>query len=381
MLALSDRLSARGGADLYLQDLVTRTGRDFEWHLVFGHQDSTGIEVSDGYRTRHRLESLSLRSRSGSENDFRAALRRVAPDALVVQNVMDAETLTLVAGSEIPAVAVLQDHRTFCPARGKVFPDGEPCHEPIGPACDRCFTDAGTLDTGLRDRRLGLVRARQSALVAFDALVVLSRYMADEVASSGLSRPRVIPPALPPPAPLGPAPGRPTVAYVGRLAWQKGVHLLVRCVADLRLSSDPPPRLLLIGDGPQRDELEALAAASGLDSVEFTGWIPRDEVGRRLAEASVLALPSLWAEPYGIAGAEAAAQRLPVVAFDVGGVREWAGPGDSLVPPNRDDLLAQALAQALTEAAGRERTDPEPVDVGCFTESWTRLLTELCGRA
>src|SRR5207237_8984610 len=86
-----------------------------------------------------------------------------------------------------------------------------------------------------------------------------------------------------------PSAGR-DVVYAGRLSPEKGADVLVDAWA--RLSSAPPDaRLVLIGDGPERARLAAMAEAAGRPVV-LPGALPADETQRRLATARVVVVPS-----------------------------------------------------------------------------------------
>lgn len=136
----------------------------------------------------------------------------------------------------------------------------------------------------------------------------------------------------------------PTVICVANLRRQKGHLTLVRAFAQVRHRL-PEARLVLVGDGELRSELELEISRLGLgDSVRLTG--PVADVWEELARADVFALASLY-EPLGVAVIEAMAAGLPVVATAVGGVPE-------LVEPERTGRLvspgdAAALADAVTE--------------------------------
>ena len=111
---------------------------------------------------------------------------------------------------------------------------------------------------------------------------------------------------------------------------------------------------MVAGDGPARPALEALSAALGVgDRVTFLGWVDADESRRLLGAARVLALPSLWEEPFGLVGIEALAAGTPVVASEIGGVPTWLadGQGGFLVPPGDERALAHALRRVLAEDA------------------------------
>jgi glycosyltransferase involved in cell wall biosynthesis len=75
-----------------------------------------------------------------------------------------------------------------------------------------------------------------------------------------------------------------------------------------------------------------------------------DERWAALRQATLLALPSSWPEPFGLVGLEAAALGIPAVAFDLGGVREWLRPGINGYLAPGDPPRASGLADAMVEA-------------------------------
>jgi glycosyltransferase involved in cell wall biosynthesis len=115
---------------------------------------------------------------------------------------------------------------------------------------------------------------------------------------------------------LTPARAKADVVTVGRLIKHKNVDLLIRATALLAVER-PGLRVLVIGDGPERSELERLARQLGvIKNVKFTGYVERDQDKLRLMKtARVCALPSTR-EGFGIAALEAMACGLPVVVVD-----------------------------------------------------------------
>jgi glycosyltransferase involved in cell wall biosynthesis len=136
----------------------------------------------------------------------------------------------------------------------------------------------------------------------------------------------------------------PIVLCIARLSPEKGVDVLLKAMASL-----PEARLLIAGDGPERAALEASAPAN----VTFLGF--RQDVPALLTEATVVAVPSRQ-EGLGLAALEAMAAGVPVVASDVGGLREvvLADKTGLLVPPDAPEALASALRTLLTDAPRRE---------------------------
>jgi glycosyltransferase involved in cell wall biosynthesis len=133
----------------------------------------------------------------------------------------------------------------------------------------------------------------------------------------------------------------PVFLCVGSLIERKNVVRLADAFAHLGTG-----RLVFVGDGPLRSELE------GRVNVEITGYVPHDQVPRYLAEATVLCQPSLI-EPFGQALLEAMASGRSVVATRVGGPPEF-------VPPEAGVLVDPLDTPALAEAMSRAASFPSP---------------------
>lgn len=160
-----------------------------------------------------------------------------------------------------------------------------------------------------------------------------------------------------------------TVLFVGRLVERKGVAHLIEALARLRQPSST--RLVVVGDGPERPRLEALARSRGLgDRVLFRGKVSDAELQRVYRDADVLVLPSVVdargdTEGLGVVLLEAMNYGVPVIASRIGGIVDIVADGESgvLVPPGDAGALAAALERVLGDAGlaralgerGRER--------------------------
>jgi len=128
-------------------------------------------------------------------------------------------------------------------------------------------------------------------------------------------------------------------------------HETLFAAAALLAPSCPDLRYQVVGDGARRAELEALARARAIDHlVEFLGH--RDDVPALLAAADLFVLPSR-SEAFPNGAIEAMAAGLPVVASDVGGLRDLVDPGRTgiLVPPADPDALAGAMRSLVADPA------------------------------
>jgi sugar transferase (PEP-CTERM/EpsH1 system associated) len=139
------------------------------------------------------------------------------------------------------------------------------------------------------------------------------------------------------------------IGTVGRLSPEKGgVDVLVRAVERLR-QTHPRARLLVVGDGALRPDLERVASELGSNAI-FAGT--RTDVARLLSAMDIFVLPSLK-EAMPIALLEAMAMRLPVIATTVGGVPEIVDDGKTglLVPPGDEAALHRALYRLADDPA------------------------------
>ena len=157
----------------------------------------------------------------------------------------------------------------------------------------------------------------------------------------------------PPPTEVEPEPLEPgTFVFVGRLTRQKALGVAIEAVARV-----PAAKLVVVGDGPERAELERLAAASeGASRVRFLGLRTRDETLRIVAGAEAGLLSSDW-ENLPHSAVEALSVGVPVVSTAVGGVPEVVTDGENglLVPPGDPEALAAAIRRILDEPGLRDR--------------------------
>jgi glycosyltransferase involved in cell wall biosynthesis len=332
LLHVADRLTDRGGASTWMLGVLDALAAEHEVRLVVGTDDGRvrppcGVDVRPG-----------LEARTDAPVDLDDLVEGFAPDVVHVHNVVNPAFLDR-AARRPRTILTVQDHRFFCPTRGKWTLAGEVCRRPLTrELCAACFGDPAYFREvhSLTERRL--LAARRLPVT------VLSRYMREELVAAGVP-PRgvhVVPPFVhgldPGAAPSGP----PCVLFVGRLVEAKGVRDAVEA---WRRSGVELP-LVLAGTGPLRAELSAQAGRGEGPGLEVLGWVGRDGLSGVYRRARALLLPSRWQEPFGIVGLEALAFGVPVVAWESGGVSEWH-PGPCLVPWGDVPALARALADAV----------------------------------
>ncbi|HEY9859547.1 MAG TPA: glycosyltransferase [Candidatus Obscuribacterales bacterium] len=145
-----------------------------------------------------------------------------------------------------------------------------------------------------------------------------------------------------------PVPDEPRLVCVGRLSEQKG-HLLLLEAASRLAAEGLPFKLVLVGDGPLRPQIETLIARHGLqDHIEITGWASNNQVQQHILASRAMVLPS-FAEGLPVVVMEALALGRPVISTYVAGIPELVEPGTCgwLVPPGSVESLTGAMRAAL----------------------------------
>jgi len=150
--------------------------------------------------------------------------------------------------------------------------------------------------------------------------------------------------------------GGTVITFVGRLIYAKGVQDLISAFPMIK-ETVPNVKLLIVGDGPYRCQLEDLTAGTGCDKdIKFLGQKTQDQIIEILSATDIFTHPS-YSEGLGTSVMEAASIGLPIIATDVGGTREIIEHGET-------GLLIKAreprqIAEAVSLLAGNKQAAPE----------------------
>jgi glycosyltransferase involved in cell wall biosynthesis len=270
------------------------------------------------------------------------------PEAIHLHQLDDPEIVDALRGS---APVVVSAHAyTACTSGVHYFRPGHECTRPHGPGCVPNLTVRGCAH--VRDPRPLPSSYRQAArgldaLKRADLAISYSTSVDRHLAVNGVARRAVVPlfTTMVPQAGSGHATRR-RVVFAGRIVRPKGVGVLIRAARAV------DAELVICGDGFQMNAMRRLARRLGVERrVNFTGWLGAEDLARELADASVVAIPSLWPEPFGLIGIEALAAGRPVIASSTGGVLDWLEDDVTglCVRPGDVRGLARALGELLAD--------------------------------
>lgn len=328
----------------------------------FGHRVITYSHDNAEIESYSLFEKLWFPFNTAYSRETYRELRKIVaeerPDVAHVHNVfplLSPSVYQALADGGIPIVQTVHNFRFMCP-NGLFYTHTQICERckygnTLHAVLRRCYRNSFVLSL-VYALTIGLHRKRGTFRL-IDRYIALTEFGASKLAESGVTtrdRIRVLGNFLPDPLPtLGSETGRlPYVLYLGRVALEKGISVLIEALAT-------HGRLLLkiAGDGPQLQSLQALVHRLGLSSrVEFLGRVTGETKQRLLREATALTLPSVCYENFPVTILESFAVATPVIASDIGSI-------PYLVKHERNGLLfgpsdSRALGDALLELT----TDP-----------------------
>jgi glycosyltransferase involved in cell wall biosynthesis len=256
-------------------------------------------------------------------------------------------------------VQTLHNYRLICPA-ATLFREGRPCEKCVGklplPAIrHKCYRQSRTA-SATAVVSLGIHRALGTYANEIDAYIALTNFARDKFLEAGFDadRIRVKPNFLDPDPGAGRGNGQ-FALFVGRLTEEKGVRSLLRAWEDANNSI----RLKICGDGPLMEEVKS--ASEKNPKVEYVGRRPLAEVLELMGQASALIFPSLWYEGFPRTIVESLACGTPVIASDLGSMKELIAPGrtGALFTPRDATHLARTVIELLANPDGLQHMRQE----------------------
>ena len=378
ILQINDKYSLVGGSEKTLRvcsEQLARLGHE----VLVVHGEDEAVDEPDTPWRQYSVPSLRTCTPLGEYTNCLRSLMELIhnerPDIIHVRNFSGFRCNEQLAKS-VPVVRTVHTIWGYCPNGMKYLArTGGICEKKFG---YHCLLGIGARGCGIYEdgRPIPAIEwgtrlmaccmaARTDALLS--GIIVTSDYMRQEIARCGVSKDLigiVAPPVeIRTRAETLEPPSEKRLLYVGRIIVLKGLDLLLDAV---RLLPEGV-HLDVVGDGPSCQLSKAYAEKLGVrDRVTFHGWVDYDHLGDLYSKSCAVAFPSIAAEAFGNVGPEAMVHGRPVVAFDVGGIREWLVDGENgfVVPPGDTVAFAQKLRILLDDPnrafemgmAGRERT-------------------------
>jgi len=331
------------------------------------------------------------------EKDFAHFLAETKPDLVHFQHVQGVSARLISLARHLPRVMTLHDYWYFCANSQLIRPDRQVCGGPrAGWSCVDCATARADLQP-LRALRplVALPFAYRNTylrglLRSIDLFIAPSYFLRQQYVGQGfpgdrirvlengvdLERLRAESGAVVEPPPL-----RPHIAFIGSLAWQKGVHVLIKAFNQISEQA----ALTIYGSEkvfPEyAQELRQLAANP---TIRFAGALNHRAVGKALQTIDCLVVPSVWYENSPLVIQEAFAMSVPVVASRLGALEEKVqeGVNGRLFAPGDDRELARILRQLIGQpqqlASLRQAIRPGP-DMWQHSQMVEALYREISG--
>jgi glycosyltransferase involved in cell wall biosynthesis len=249
---------------------------------------------------------------------------------------------------KVPVVHYLHNYRMGC-ANGFFLNHGQPCERCLGGNFWPAALTACWRNSRLISGMMGLVLRRVRSVGTFHnvaAWVALSQAQRSKHIAMGIPQDRihVVPHFYEPKGDSIPPRPNGNVLFLGRLSPEKGVnHLLLAW----KLVQSKGRKLIIAGDGPEKERLQKQARELGLADVQFVGFLDREQQRAVWAKTAFSVIPSIWSEPFPLTFLESWTQTRTFVANRLGAMAE-------VVVEEKDGLLADPFSPESLSARIQE---------------------------
>lgn len=307
--------------------------------------DIPGVRVHQSPRLFEGRATMSER--------FAGSLDR-SPEVIHIHQVDD-PSIVRFAREHAPVLISVHGY-TACASGVHYFKPGEECDRAHGPGCWANLSARGCGHTRRPERLPAAYKRATQQLRAIkdaDLAVCYSSAIERHLTVNAVQRQAMVPLFSTVPAKTGVGHRtRRRVVFAGRVVTPKGVGVLIRAARMVQAE------FVICGDGWNLESSRRLARRLRVEQrVHFRGWLDAHHTAEEFANASIVVVPSLWPEPFGLVGIEAFAAGRPVVASATGGIKDWLEDGVNglLVRPGDVNDLARALEELLSDPARQER--------------------------
>ncbi len=357
-LHLSTKTDLRGGVETYLDDLLALGP-------AHGHDPEVGWLEQSLRPGRWNLfigEGLERRNMTATELGAQVQTHAASRSAVVHLHTVDPALGLMISRGSQATVLTYHDNRFHCLSGSKFFRfQDQACEVKVGLRCVfnafRCGCTNRNPSNLINDFQR--VQAERKLMRAASALIANSSYthaallecgaQADQVHTLNYFTRGVLP-----------SDDRPTgpVLALGRMTPTKGFHHLVRA-ASFFLPQSPHSSVVIAGPGPPYAQLTKAIEILPDDiraRIHLVGAANGEEVDRLIRASSLVVVPSLYPEAFGIVGIEAMIRARAVIAYDGGGISDWLQDGVTgrLVKSGDIASLSEAVSRLLNDELERQ---------------------------
>jgi glycosyltransferase involved in cell wall biosynthesis len=344
----------------------------FNRYLQYGGEEGSVTRIGDALQAIHDVDyffystsqltgeglwsQLQIPWKSLHNSDVESGLNRLHEgnhyDTWLIHNILPAMSpvvYELALKWKVPIVHYLHNYRLSC-VNGFFLNHGKPCQRCLSGNFWPAFQTACWHNSHVQSGWVGLITNRIRQTPLFEETfrwIAVSEAQKREHVRMGIpaGKIKVIHHFLEAEAPPLPPSRSPTAIFVGRLSLEKGVEKLLEA---WKLVEGGERRLLIMGDGPERSNLEQ--KARGLKGVDFLGFVNKQGQKRYWQQALFSVVPSIWMEPCPMTVLESYSYGRPVVAHALGGLPELIRDGVDgfLADPESVEDLARKLDGLLS---------------------------------
>lgn len=354
ILLVNDHFHFGGGGDAVLKteaNVLLKHGYEV-YTFSFNKEYPENQSLNYSYLEKSSRKKSKLQKFLGDKNIDKAfikALKSIKPDLIHIHLISKYPLAIYKNIRGYKVIQTLHGPNLFCASSWGGLKDGSPCELGIG---IKCFTrGCVSLATSLLYQQLQS-RYWDDMQDSVDLFHCPSRQLYGHIKRLGLVNSKYMP--------LGIDIGfespvikqinhRPTLLFVGALAAQKGIKVLIETMRQLVVRI-PNVLLKIAGRGELTEWIKGRISEYGLDqNIELLGFVDHEKIRNLYIEADIFVMPSIWHEQFGLVGPEALACETPCVGSNVGGIPEWLHHNEwgLLVPPNQVEDLTEALVTLI----------------------------------
>jgi glycosyltransferase involved in cell wall biosynthesis len=354
ILLVNDHFHFGGGGDAVLKfeaEVLKANGYEV-YTFSFNADEVEDEKFNYSYREKSSIKQKKLQKFLGDKDidkAFTNALNEIKPYLIHIHLISKYPLAIYNNLKGYKVIQTLHGPNLFCASSWGGLKNGAPCELGMG---IKCFTRGFvSLPTALL---YGQLQSRYwSAMVDnIDLFHSPSRQLYGHIKRLGLKKSKYIPlgiDAVFSQPVVKPKNERPTILFVGALAEQKGIKVLMESMKQV-VESNPNVLLKIAGRGSLEVWIkEKLQTYNLEDNVELLGFVDHKEIRNLYIEADIFVMPSIWHEQFGLVGPEALACETPCVGSNIGGIPEWLHHNEwgLLVPSHEVNDLTQALVTLL----------------------------------